>query len=140
MKYIKEILKLAEKYQVKYSQDVSKMQSSTQKGDMIAAIIKSGILGIKGEVGNEQFDVNSPAANIIFGIFEKANFSGVANLSVTMDINKNITLTVVTNPNSQQVAAAIQNAFQSKLAAVLKRLPPPSETLIAQNIVTAQTA
>jgi predicted Zn-dependent peptidase len=57
-----------------------------------------------------------------------------------MDINKNITLTVVTNPNSQQVAAAIQNAFQSKLAAVLKRLPPPSETLIAQNIVTAQTA
>lgn len=118
-------------------------QTSSQPGDIHKAIYDAKILGLKSATGDPkdaEFDVNSPAADQIFGLFDKFGFKGKAVISVAVDPHQNATVRVLSQPTNPKLNAAISQVFQGPVGMAVKRVAPPAGVVQLENLVTAQNA
>lgn len=122
-------LTLAVKKFYKWAQTVS-----TQRGDIYKAIVDSKVLGHNGET----WDVNSKAADIIFGLMEKHGYSGKLVISVVYTAKGAVDLLVVSG--NSKLSAAVKQAFLGAVTKVVKSLPAPMEDVKVPDVVTAQNA
>lgn len=112
---------------------------SSQPGDFYKAIFDSKVLGLTGpQPSQAQFDTNSHAGDIIFGLMDKLGFKGALTISVAVPA-KGPASVVVNSPN-QQLNTAIHNAFNNAVAGAVHKVPPPATDLVLKDIVQAQNA
>jgi hypothetical protein len=116
-------------------------QASAQAGDIYDALVAAGNLGLKRGGDGVVWDVNSPTADAIFGLFEKMRFKGTANVSVSVDPRKKATVSVQTAPTNPNVSSALARMLTPSVqAAVMKMTNAPTDVVTATNIITAQNA
>ena len=116
------------------------MNQTSQKGDFYKALFDSNILGLVGSPNQAEFDVNSKAADKIFGLMDKSNFKGQINLGLSLDNKGVANLVVSSSPVNPSLATAVKGVFGPTVSAILKKLPPPAEPIFISDIVVAKNA
>ena len=136
------------KQATKFAYLVSLAQQSSQLGELYIALVDKGNLGLKyvggrpkgNEVPEVEWDLNSPTANTIFGLFDKAGFKGTATVSVVVDPNQQAAVKVQTMPANTNLASAISKALTPNVSGAVASVPAPSQTLTVPDVITAQNA
>ena len=94
------------------------MNQTSQKGDFYKALFDSNILGLVGSPNQAEFDVNSKAADKIFGLMDKSNFKGQINLGVSVDNKGVANLVVSSSPVNPSLATAVKGVFGPTVSAI----------------------
>ena len=111
---------------------------SAQAGDIRKAIADSGVLGLTGSPPNETFDVNSKAADVIFGLMDKFGYRGKVFISVKVVPAGQVDLIV--ESQDPKLSVAIKQSFAASVAAAAKKAGTPAEEVLLKNLVVAQNA
>lgn len=91
--------------------------------------------------GNYTFDVNSKAADTIFGLMDKFGYKGKVDIYVKVSTTRQSE--VIVKSMNPKLSEAIKGAFQNGTAAAIKNVPAPGSDLLIDTsgpIVTAQNA
>lgn len=108
--------------------------TSGAPGEFLKVLQDAGLFGGQGEPdqGNFQFDINSPTADIVFGLLEKMNYKGSVAASLTVGTDLSVTIQVeAADPKAK---AALQQAltqkFSARMSAALKaKAHPPAQVM-----------
>lgn len=112
--------------------------TSAQAADIRKAIADAGVLGLVGEPPNEAFDVNSKAADVIFGLMDKFGYRGKVFISVKVTAAGQVDLIV--ESQDPKLSAAVKQAFAVSVAAAAKKAGLPADEVLLKNLVMAQNA
>ena len=126
------ILEASEKFEL---MSFGQTTTSAQAGDIRQAIVNAGVLGL---TQDEKFDVNSKAADIIFGLMDKFGYRGKLFISVKMTPKQQVDLIV--ESQKPELSAAIKQQFAGPVAAAAKKAGAPAEDILLKNLVMAQNA
>lgn len=111
-------------------------ETSAQPADIKAVVANA--LGLVKNGSDYKFDVNSNAANIIFGIIDANEYKGKVNIDLSVDAKKSGVLNVICDPANGKITAAVSAKLTPSVNAALKKLSAaPAETLTIKEIVSA---
>lgn len=118
---------------VKKSSKIMKVAQNTttsgQSVDYQNALIKAGLWGGAKE---GEFDASSPVAKNIFGIMDKAGFTGKITSTITVDKSFSVKIDVTGSGSPlPPVINGIKNTFEKRMSQALKasKVPAPAETV-----------
>lgn len=111
----------------KFYKLVTAQTASGQPGDYKKAL--APVFGLAGDgAGNYSFDVNSKAADTIFGLMDKFSYKGKVEIYVKVSASK--TCDVVVKSNNSKLSDAIKQAFAGATTAAIKAVPAPAGDLV----------
>lgn len=108
--------------------------TSSQPGDIQKAIHDSGVLGLKGET----FDVNSKAADLIFGLMDKFGYKGSVSISPKVTAKGQVDLVV--SSGDAKLSAEIRSTFLAGVTAAVRKISPPASDIVLKDLVVAKNA
>ena len=121
----------ASKLFYKLAQSNSGMTPSSQSGDLRKVIVDAGLWG---GVKDNEFDVKSPVAQMIFKSMDNHNFHG--KLSTEIVIDKTLKVTIISSNKTLDAAGTavlgdIKRIMELKMSQALKKskIAPPAEAV-----------